>query len=392
VAWLVVLFVAKEKPMLLYLHPDLCKAEVTHVAPGRASGVSKPTMRVRPTTHKKTAGMQRQVQRAEREYVSTAENKPAYKCRECGAHVKPPQKQTVDRKLSPEEHLDHEAAGREVHHSKASGHTTILHPPQMLKEGKRKTLEHGSVTAEMVPTKSKAGRKVGGSCPDCHIGHESVQVLGRGKGSTPEKATAAAEAATKKSIAMLDDLFLTMVDQTDPEMMAKSLYGMRENVTEWANQFLGTPLNIDALQCLRDQLEIEREFERLRKEKKSWNVIDDMPRKQREAYHDACDKKREKVRKKEMGVIQRKQALEMKLIDHRISEAQKLGKSEEFGKPMARRDGESSNEFMSRTVRHLVDDKGYDQKRAVAAAYDMTGHPKAGKPVKKGNPTLILTV
>lgn len=54
-----------------------------------------------------------------------------------------------------------------------------------------------------------------------------------------------------------------------------------------------------------------------------------------------------------------------------------------FGKPMKRREGESSNEFMSRTIRHLVNDKGYDQKRAVAAAYQMTGHPKAGKPVKK---------
>jgi hypothetical protein len=56
---------------------------------------------------------------------------------------------------------------------------------------------------------------------------------------------------------------------------------------------------------------------------------------------------------------------------------------EDFGKPMARRKDESSNEFMSRIVSHLVKDKGYDQQRAVAAAYNMSGHPRAGKPVKK---------
>jgi len=56
---------------------------------------------------------------------------------------------------------------------------------------------------------------------------------------------------------------------------------------------------------------------------------------------------------------------------------------EGFGKPMEKRKGESSNEFMSRTIRHLMKDKGYDQKRAVAAAYQMTGQSKTGKPVAK---------
>ena len=58
-------------------------------------------------------------------------------------------------------------------------------------------------------------------------------------------------------------------------------------------------------------------------------------------------------------------------------------KGESFGKPMARRKEESVDDFMSRIVSHLVKDKGYDQKRAVATAYSMSGRPQAGKPVKK---------
>lgn len=55
------------------------------------------------------------------------------------------------------------------------------------------------------------------------------------------------------------------------------------------------------------------------------------------------------------------------------------GKPQDFGKPMVQREGESSNDFMSRIVSHLVTDKNYTQKRAVAAAYEMSDNPKVGK-------------
>jgi len=61
----------------------------------------------------------------------------------------------------------------------------------------------------------------------------------------------------------------------------------------------------------------------------------------------------------------------------------RMPEGEEFGKPIVKREGESSNDFMSRIISHLMKDKGYDQKRAIAAAYSMSGHPKAGKPVRK---------
>ena len=60
-----------------------------------------------------------------------------------------------------------------------------------------------------------------------------------------------------------------------------------------------------------------------------------------------------------------------------------MEKSEDFGKPMPKREGESTNEHVGRIISHLMKDKGYDQKRAIAAAYSMAGHPRAGKPVKK---------
>lgn len=262
--------------MRLYLHPDLCKAEVTKVAPGRARGVPKPEMRVRATTHKKTAGEQRRVGREERAYAGTAENKPPYRCRECGTHVKPPKKQVIDRRLSVKEELDHEAAGREVHPGGGPhGHTVVIHPPEIFRGSKRHVLTHGSVTAEMLPTKTQSGRRLGGVCPSCHTGGKP-KIVARATGTTPEASRAALHAHPH----------------------GPGVQGM--------GTATGTKKSIDLLNSMLD-----------------------------------------------------------------------------FGKPMARREGESSNEFMSRTIRHLVNDKGYDQKRAVAAAYRMTGHPKAGKPVKK---------
>jgi hypothetical protein len=54
---------------------------------------------------------------------------------------------------------------------------------------------------------------------------------------------------------------------------------------------------------------------------------------------------------------------------------------EEFGKPMARNEGESSNAFMSRIISHLITDKNYSKKKAVAAAANMAGQPDAKKSV-----------
>jgi hypothetical protein len=301
----------------------------------------------------------------EREYAGDVHNKPAYKCSDCGSHVMPPKKQTIDRRLSVEEHLDHEAAGRDVRDHKDRNATTIYHPPKMVKEGKRVDLEHGAVTAEMVPSKdTRTGKTLPGKCPDCHTKTEG----------------------TSKAFDPFDDVLLEGIEKS-------ILRHGSSHTLDWSHQFAGTPHHLEALQCLRDQLDIDSEYAKHRKDKKSWDEIDKLPGPEREAYHDECDKKRKKIEAREHKLTESKHALERKLVDHHIAEAKRrVSKAfEEFGKPMARREGESSNEFMSRTIKHLMEDKGYDQKQAVAAAYDITGHPKAGKPVKKSIP-LILTV
>jgi hypothetical protein len=300
----------------------------------------------------------------EREYAGEVHNKPAYKCGECGTHVMPPKKQTLDRRLSVEEHLGHEAAGRDVRDHKDRDATTIFHPPKVVKEGKRIQLDHGDVTAEMLPSKNtKTGKVTPGKCPDCHTGE-----------------------GTNKSFDLFDDVLLVGIE--------KSVRRHGDtHVLDWSYQFSSTPHYEDALQCLKDQLDVDREYAQHSKEAKAWDEIDKLPGDERKAYHDKRDKERKKIKDKECKVTERKHELERKLIDHHLSEAKRrVSKaSEQFGKPMARREGESSNEFMSRTIKHLMEDKGYDQKRAVAAAYRMTGHPKAGKSVKKSLP-LILTV
>lgn len=369
--------------MRLYLHSDLCKAEGASGKFGatrhgsdpewgkkRARGVETPQMRVRATSHKKTGGMQRMVGRLEREYAGEVHNKPAYKCKDCGTHVMPPKKETIDRRLSVDEHLDHEKAGRDVRDHKDRDATTIFHPPKMVRGGKLVQLEHGAVTAEMLPSKNtRTGKVSPGVCPDCHAG----------------------EGGVKKSVDLLDQL-VPVYHSSPEELVLKSYHSMRSNVWEWSNQFCGTPLEVEALRCLKDQLVVERECVGNREKETSWSELDKLPRAERDKIQAAQDKKRDELSKKKDSIDKQKKDLELKLVDHRMTQAKdRLGKSEEFGKPVSRREGESSNEFMSRIIRHLVEDKGYDQKRAVAAAYRMTDHPKAGNKVKKSIP-LILTV
>jgi hypothetical protein len=65
-------------------------------------------------------------------------------------------------------------------------------------------------------------------------------------------------------------------------------------------------------------------------------------------------------------------------VGHFLSGSKETKKSvkkpeeEPFGKPMYQRKDESTDDFRSRIIRHLIDDKGYAQNRAIAAAYDMS--------------------
>ena len=197
----------------LYLHSDLCKAEgepeVKKVAAGRAAGLSDPLMRVRQTSHKKTAGMQRRVQREERAYHTTAENKPPYKCigKDCGAHVMPPKKEKLHGPLHPEERKAREAKGQDISEHSEGG--VAIHPPKMISgQGKPVKLGHGDVTSEMLPHRA-GGKQMGGYCPGCHAARQQKTTVARTVGKNPDEASAKMEklqGETKKALDLLDEM------------------------------------------------------------------------------------------------------------------------------------------------------------------------------------------
>jgi hypothetical protein len=238
--------VVRRTVMRLFLSGDLVKASIVKYrdSPEKQDLQMSPHMRVKETTLTKPGGEQRMVGRMERKYAGQVHNKPAYRCKDCGTRVRPPRTEFIESpgpkgsKEAWDAHHEtvahHEKMGADVH-PRPDGHL-VVHPAMEMREGKKRILGHGVVTAEMIPTRTQAGKYVSGSCPSCHTG------------SKPKPVT--------KSHALFDTIL------------------------------------------------------------------------------------------------------------------------ESFGKPMAQRKGESSNEYMSRIIRHLMKDKGYDQKRAVAAAYEMSGHPK----------------
>lgn len=101
--------------------------------------------------------------------------------------------------------------------------------------------------------------------------------------------------------------------------LQKGLYGGR--VTEWADEFYGTPLYADALQCLKDRANCEKEMDAVRASQKDWRELEEMPKTEREATRkkqaqemQSHYKRREKIGKKMLE-------LEEKLLDHKIEEA-----------------------------------------------------------------------
>jgi len=196
--------------MRLYLHPDLVKAltPTEKLPEGRARGLKDQDMRLRQT---RTGSPDRKTGRLSRDYAGTAENKPSYRCKNCGAHVTPPRKQVVNRELSKEEREGHEDAGVDIHWGPVGGPHTLIHPPKVRTAEGTKVLEHGAVTENMVPNKDpRTGKKFPGSCPTCHAeGEKGGKEVARASATTPEVATAAAkkQAATEKSLDMLYSMF-----------------------------------------------------------------------------------------------------------------------------------------------------------------------------------------
>lgn len=108
--------------------------------------------------------------------------------------------------------------------------------------------------------------------------------------------------------------------------LCKSLYS-RDDVIGWAGQFYGTPLYIDALNCLKEESEIDQNRKKIINSQMSWDELQELPAKQRQKQREKQDKALEPIRKKESLLADKKLNLENRLIDHKIEEAKKFGKS-----------------------------------------------------------------
>jgi hypothetical protein len=162
------------------------------------------------------------VGREERKYHTTAENKPPYKCKGCGGHVMPPKKEKLHGPLSTEERKAREAKGHDISEHPEGG--VAIHPPRMVSaEGKPIKLDHGDVTSEMLPARSRTGKQMQGVCPGCHAAGQR-KVIASATGKTPEEAKANLEAqATKKALDLLDDMLMIKSSEDHPEPLEKGV-------------------------------------------------------------------------------------------------------------------------------------------------------------------------
>jgi hypothetical protein len=130
-----------------------------------------------------------------------------------------------------------------------------------------------------------------------------------------------------------DSLYKSLVTRGD--LLKKGCYPEGcypdDRVTQWADQFYGTPFHVEALKLLKEKSQCEADFEQAMKGEKTWREQEDMPRTERQQYRNERAKLRDTWEKKRHGIIQRQTALEVKLVDHRIAESERqaaaMGKS-----------------------------------------------------------------
>lgn len=108
--------------------------------------------------------------------------------------------------------------------------------------------------------------------------------------------------------------------------MIKGLYPS-DDVIGWAGQFYGSPLYLEALKCLKEQSQIEKDRAKLRGAEKDWDALQELPRAQREAQREKERKAREPLEKRQQALSAKRAALEERLVDHKIKEAEGMGKS-----------------------------------------------------------------
>lgn len=150
------------------------------------------------------------------------------------------------------------------------------------------------------------------------------------KEKKPDPFSSKKEKVEKSMTSAMDNL--TEFVETDHEPLSKSLlskgmlggYGM-----EWANRFMGTPFEVDALQCLKKLNMISAERAEVRKKyDKNWRERQDLSAVARAKHSEKMSKMYAKCDAKEDAERKKQGELEEKYLDWRIEQAKETKKSD----------------------------------------------------------------
>jgi len=104
--------------------------------------------------------------------------------------------------------------------------------------------------------------------------------------------------------------------------------GLYNRVTEWAGQFMGTPLYVEALRCLKEKAQCDKEAEATRAKHKSWRELEELPRSRRQEMRKKQDKAMDVHHQRSSKILAKMDGLEERLLDHQIAEAERMGKGD----------------------------------------------------------------
>jgi len=129
------------------------------------------------------------------------------------------------------------------------------------------------------------------------------------------------EKAKKSMVTNLEDWM--QKSEATPDTLSKAAYGTMSKayVDDWAMQFSGTGMHVEALQCLKDLMSCRKERDKFNAAGKSWREEEEMTGSARKSYREKRMKEREKLNERDDKVHARMSALEERLLDQRIKDA-----------------------------------------------------------------------
>lgn len=128
------------------------------------------------------------------------------------------------------------------------------------------------------------------------------------------------KAKARKSRINRDELRKSFISVQD---LRKGFYN---RASEWADQFSGSPLYVEALQLLKDRIQCDKDTDAERSKHKSYRELEEMPRSKRMEARKKQEAAMDKFYKRQDAIQAKMSALEERLLDHKIEQAKAMGK------------------------------------------------------------------